>query len=1504
MTRPSFSCGRGGRSAIGMSIVAFACFGSACGGPRGGANDAVDAAVTFQSAVVTNPATWNSLYGSWPALRFDHGMVYDPDLKRIVVFGGRGGASGPHFGDLWEWDTVKGAWNQRAPGGCTPASTCPYDRSQPAMFYDTVRKKTVMFGGWQPGASFYHSDQWEWDGLAQTWTNRQLTTQPSGRYGASVAWDSMRGRAVLFGGFDETTGRRNDTWEWDPTTQTWTDRTPAGTKPTPRHSALIAFDSQRGKTILYSGNTGTGTGTWVDETWEWDGTAATWTRITAPAVTSTQYGSGYTNMAFDPVLNKIVLYYYWNYVWTFTAGATPGTGTWADVSSMVTRVDTALPGYYNPGVVYDSGRQMVVVFGGQSSGRSLWELNTADWSWTNRSAPANGPIQRQYPSMAFDSMRGKLMVFGGRSSADNLYKQDIWEWSGTDATLTNRTTGGVKPEARYQAGLCYDSKRDRLLLFGGTGTQTYDDLWAWSPATREWTQISLSGARPTARYGHWMFYDPVRDKVYVFGQNQGGYVNWQYDPALNTWMDRTVQPPPAGVSRSYADVTLDTTRGKIVMVGGYYAGVYSTDIWEWDTTSGLWAQLMPMTGTAVPDGRYYPTVAYDSIRRVMLLVGGHKQITGATGVANDSWEWDANLLKWNETTPPGVKPQPREQHLMVFNSVRGTTYLFGGTVPDDTTYGPGEFWEYLPNAAARANGAGCTTATASSCVSGNCVDGVCCAQTAAQCAGTCKSCNVAGSVGTCSNVPAGLPDETCPSDLACDANQQCKALLGHACTSFTECASGNCVDGVCCNSACLGTCQQCNLAAKRGTCSPVGNGYEDPPTCVSDAIDSRFCDGTGTCAVGKRPNGRPCTAGAQCTSNYCIDGFCCNSNCATGCYTCGKPGSEGSCTPITVGQQDFSATVPCDGPMQYCNGTGTCATNKKPNGGMCTAAADCGSNFCVDGVCCNNACTGTCQACNVPGAEGTCGFASAGSQDLNATTPCSGSNYCDAAGVCQSGLKPNGTTCTAANQCGSNYCVDGVCCASACTATCYTCATSGNGTCIAVIPGATDSNATNKCEAPNFCTAQRECTSGKKPNGATCANESECGSNFCVDGRCCESSCSGPGNRCKTCANATGTCTFAAAGTDIHDECKGEMGCGGKCDGQGACAWAPAGKQCRTPGCQPDLGQISNAMVVCDGAGNCPIPPTNIQNCNGFGCYTDTNGGAQCKTDCATDPDCAIRRYCEVTPADAGAPDGGGASSCPAQFPLGRACTRDTQCLSGNCAIPLNATIGVCCNTDCNHCGTCDSTGNCIPDPPGTLSPTCANSASDPMRKCGGMCDGQAHCLYPAAGTSCGMCKACNGVGLCDRTPEDDSACGTIDCDGLNTACIEYEDLTARRCGALGACKAPNTAASCTIFTNMCTGTGGSGGGAGGRGGSSGTGGSSSPGTGGGGAAGRGGTTGTPGTAGSGAGTAGATGTDGGTAGGGGGGGGCCAVGGNQAPNGIVALLLFGSVMITRRRRR
>src|SRR6185503_17683898 len=109
-------------------------------------------------------------------------------------------------------------------------------------------------------------------------------------------------------------------------------------------------------------------------------------------------------------------------------------------------------------------------------------------------------------------------------------------------------------------------------------------------------------------------------------------------------------------------------------------------------------------------------------------------------------------------------------------------------------------------------------------------------------------------------------------------------------------------------------------------------------------------------------------------------------------------------------------------------------------------------------------------------------------------------------------------------------------------------------------------------------------------------------------------------------------------------------------------------------------------------AGNCDAKET--MPCGGFRCYTDpADGMAKCKKDCVNDPDCASKFYCL---ADA---DGGMGSQCPKAFDLGHACVRNTQCLSGTCS------DGVCCNINCDKCGSCNSPGSlgtCIPIAAGT----------------------------------------------------------------------------------------------------------------------------------------------------------------------------------------------------------
>ena len=70
---------------------------------------------------------------------------------------------------------------------------------------------------------------------------------------------------------------------------------------------------------------------------------------------------------------------------------------------------------------------------------------------------------------------------------------------------------------------------------------------------------------------------------------------------------------------------------------------------------------------------------------------------------------------------------------------------------------------------------------------------------------------------------------------------------------------------------------------------------------------------------------------------------------------------------------DCSLTGFCDltAPGDAGAGTGTCSP-KRINSTVCNADEQCISDHCVDGLCCDLACKGQCQACDRPGFPGKC----------------------------------------------------------------------------------------------------------------------------------------------------------------------------------------------------------------------------------------------------------------------------------------------------------------------------------------------------------------------------------------------------------------------------------------------------------------------------------------------------------------------------------------------------
>lgn len=147
----------------------------------------------------------------------------------------------------------------------------------------------------------------------------------------------------------------------------------------------------------------------------------------------------------------------------------------------------------------------------------------------------------------------------------------------------------------------------------------------------------------------------------------------------------------------------------------------------------------------------------------------------------------------------------------------------------------------------------------------------------------------------------------------CDAPGACGKGQGAQCTRKEECASGECVDGVCCTNACAGACRSCSQPNAVGVCQGYAMGTNPEGECMLGAT----CNGAGACGAppSNLANGQLCTIGSQCASRNCKDGVCCNSACSLPCQTCGT----GVC--LTVKRAD---DVPECAGVFTCNGAGTC----------------------------------------------------------------------------------------------------------------------------------------------------------------------------------------------------------------------------------------------------------------------------------------------------------------------------------------------------------------------------------------------------------------------------------------------------------------------------------------------------------------------------------------------------------------------------------------------------
>jgi len=488
--------------------------------------------------------------------------------------------------------------------------------------------------------------------------------------------------------------------------------------------------------------------------------------------------------------------------------------------------------------------------------------------------------------------------------------------------------------------------------------------------------------------------------------------------------------------------------------------------------------------------------------------------------------------------------------------------------------------------------------------------------TNATCLGTC---NPANANADCTTGNVCTPSASMPTTGSCG-----KKPLGTPCTLGSECGSNVCdsVAGVCCDMACSGTCKSCALTGSIGKCSNVPDGQDPLGQCAADPVSTckqdGFCDGNGACrnyAAATICVAGVCSGATFTTARTCDGAGTCQPSTTSTCpgsFACDTTNPNNQICKTTCAQATSSAD--CIAPAT-CSGT---ACVLKGNGVACGANNECATGFCQQGVCCASACDVTCKACNLPGATtlGVCSNVPPTTVDgrctVTAASTCGTDGTCDGSGNCHlystatqcaPGVCPTGTAnltpprnCDGVGHCSAptaRACDPFLCDGSACKTSC------------------TVATTTADCSPPNSCQSTMTC--GKKPTGVTCTMGTECNSNNCSQGFCCDKDCSGT---CQSCALAgkVGTCSLVPAGAlPVPGQCPPapQSGCGfdGTCDGSGSCKDWASGTICVNPICT-----TGNTLVqprVCNGTGTCQTSTSGA--CPGnFNC----NGTNACRVSC------------------------------------------------------------------------------------------------------------------------------------------------------------------------------------------------------------------------------------------------------------------------------------------------
>jgi hypothetical protein len=282
-------------------------------------------------------------------------------------------------------------------------------------------------------------------------------------------------------------------------------------------------------------------------------------------------------------------------------------------------------------------RMMLYDANASADSETTWELSASGWAL--RRLPPPLPPRSPYARLVTDTHRGVVV---------GLFDGATWEFDG----LRWRQTvppGSVLLNQYGSAAMAYDPVHQRVVLYGGQSAGT--STWLYDGQT--WSQ--LNGASPGARSGAMMAFEPTTQRLVLFGGSQNTRLNdpWAFDG--QGWTQLSVGAAPS--ARDDGALATDEAHGRVVLVGGESSAGLLEDTWAFDGTR--WTQLAP---TQYPDEYEYAgshdglagrALQADPKTGLLLLVGGshpNRSSIGAGYVSDQTWAFDGTT--WRLATEP------------------------------------------------------------------------------------------------------------------------------------------------------------------------------------------------------------------------------------------------------------------------------------------------------------------------------------------------------------------------------------------------------------------------------------------------------------------------------------------------------------------------------------------------------------------------------------------------------------------------------------------------------------------------------------------------------------------------------------------------------------------------------------------------------------------------------------------------------------------------------------